>query len=281
MKYTAQQIKGKIKNLGLKTGCDPRLLIRIYMMERILERLAASKYKEHFIIKGGILVTSLIGISQRTTMDIDTTITGFNLEEEEIKIIMDEIINTKIDDGISFKIVNIEQIMSDMDYPGLRIRIDAFIDKIIVPIIIDISTGDIITPKEINYKYKLLLEDKEINISTYNLETILSEKLQSILSRGIANTRMRDFYDIYVLSSIYEKAINYNVLAKAFAATCKHRKTESLLNNYIEIIDTIKNDIGLKSLWNQYINKYAYAANISFDNTITSIEKLIKSIKEQ
>lgn len=279
MKYTAEQIKGKIKALGIKKNCDPRLLIRIYMMERILERLSLSKYKECFVLKGGMLVTSLVGISQRTTMDIDATIRNFDLNEENAKSIITEIINVDADDDIKFSIKKVEDILADMEYPGIRLYIDASIEKMIVPIKIDISTGDVITPKEIEYKYKLLLEDREIDVYSYNLETVFAEKVEAILTRGIAGTRMRDFYDIYTLTGIYDESIDYKTLSKAFKATCNHRGIEGILGNEENIVSNIASDEGLKTLWNNYRKKYTYAENIEFEDTVKSLEKLINRIK--
>ena len=200
MALTQEQIKGRIRNIAKDNKADARVLIRIYMMERFLERVANSPYAEKFVIKGGILVTSMVGVSLRSTMDIDTTVRNINLSEKDVLRIVKEICDIDMDDDISFVIKEISDIMDDMEYPGIRVSLDAALGKMITPIKIDISTGDVITPGAIEYEYKLMLEDRTIQLWSYNLETILAEKMQTILSRGILNTRMRDFYDIYTLA---------------------------------------------------------------------------------
>ena len=220
MYLTPAQIKGRIKNVAKQNGSDPITLLRIYMMERFLERITYSKYKDDFIVKGGILVTSMIGISMRSTMDIDTSIRNFDLTKEETTRIVSEIKDISLDDHIEFILNDVSDIMDNMEYPGIRIHMDAKLENLIVPIKIDISTGDVITPREIRYEYPLLLEDKSIQLWSYNLETILAEKIQTILSRGLLNTRMRDFYDVTTLFDCYNDSINYNDLSLAFDKTC-------------------------------------------------------------
>ena len=229
MYLTPTQIKGRIKNVAKQNGSDPITLLRIYMMERFLERITYSKYKDDFIVKGGILVTSMIGISMRSTMDIDTTIRNFDLTKEETTKIINEIKDISLDDHIEFILNDVSDIMDDMEYPGIRIHMDAKLENLVVPIKIDISTGDVITPGEVRYDYPLLLEDKSIQLWSYNLETILAEKIQTILSRGLLNTRMRDFYDVTTLFNRYKDLINYNDLSLAFDRTCRKRETLSLL----------------------------------------------------
>ena len=220
MYLTPAQIKGRIKNVAKQNGSDPITLLRIYMMERFLERITYSKYKDDFIVKGGILVTSMIGVSMRSTMDIDTTIRNFDLTKEETTRIINEIKDISLDDHIEFILNDVSDIMDNMEYPGIRIHMDAKLENLIVPIKIDISTGDVITPREIRYEYSLLLENKSIQLWSYNLETILAEKIQTILSRGLLNTRMRDFYDVTTLFDRYNDSINYNDLSLAFDKTC-------------------------------------------------------------
>ena len=199
MALTQEQIKGRIRNIAKDNKADARILIRIYMMERFLERVAHSQYAENFVIKGGILVTSMVGVALRSTMDIDTTIRNMNLSKSDVKTFVTEICSINLDDEVSFIIKDISDIMGEMEYPGIRVSLDAVMGKMITPIKIDISTGDVITPRAIEYDYKLLLEDRTIRLWSYNIETILAEKLQTLLSRGILNTRMRDYYDIYTL----------------------------------------------------------------------------------
>ena len=280
MYLTPAQIKGRIKNVAKQNGSDPITLLRIYMMERFLERITYSKYKDDFIVKGGILVTSMIGISMRSTMDIDTTIRNFDLTKEETTRIVNEIKDISLDDHIEFILNDVSDIMDNMEYPGIRIHMDAKLENLIVPIKIDISTGDVITPREIRYEYPLLLEDKSIQLWSYNLETILAEKIQTILSRGLLNTRMRDFYDITTLFDRYNDQINYNDLLLAFDKTCSKRETLSLLEHYEEILCSISEDSTLQNLWKNYCRKYKYASHIEFSTNLEIIKQLMSQMLE-
>lgn len=274
MALTAEQVKGKIKSLAKKNEADARALMRIYMMERFLERVAVSQYACNFIIKGGILVTSMVGIAMRTTMDIDTSIRNFNLSEEDARRIVEEISSINLDDGIQFHIKEVSRIMDEMEYPGIRIAMDAVMGMMTTPIKIDISTGDIITPRAIEYSYQLMLEKRSINLWSYNLETILAEKLQTVLVRGVLNTRMRDFYDIRMLLAGYADQIEPQVLRKAFHATCEKRSSLQLEDQGMEIIAAIAEDDILKGLWISYQRKFAYAANITYTDAIDGVTRL-------
>lgn len=280
MSLTPAQIKGRIKNVAKKNNADPRTLMRIYMMERFLERVSKSKYAEDFIIKGGILVTSMIGVALRTTMDVDTTIRNFDLSEEEALRIVTEICAIDMEDDVSFVIKDVSRIMDTMEYPGIRIGLDAIIGEMLTPIKVDISTGDAITPRAIEYDYKLLLEERSIKLWSYNLETILAEKLQTILARGTLNTRMRDYYDIYVLTITYMDEIDSSTLKKAFAATCKNRNTAELLECSDEIISKISEDTELVKLWTRYQKKYSYAEEILYESIIEIMQKLNNYVKQ-
>ena len=280
MYLTPAQIKGRIKNVAKQNGSDPITLLRIYMMERFLERIMYSKYKDDFIVKGGILVTSMIGISMRSTMDIDTTIRNFDLTKEENTRIVNEIKDISLDDHIEFILNDVSDIMDNMEYPGIRIHMDTKLENLIVPIKIDISTGDVITPREIRYEYPLLLEDKSIQLWSYNLETILAEKIQTILSRGLLNTRMRDFYDVTTLFDRYNDQINYNDLLLAFDKTCSKRETLSLLEHYEEILCSISEDSTLQNLWKNYCRKYKYASHIEFSTNLEIIKQLMSQMLE-
>jgi predicted nucleotidyltransferase component of viral defense system len=278
MKLTTEQIKGRIKAIAESNGADARTLMRLYMMERFLERISNSKYKENFIVKGGILVTAMVGVSLRSTMDIDTSLKNQNLSINDTWHILEEIINIDLNDGVTFRIKDVFNIMDEMEYPGIRFTLEAIMGKLVTPMKIDISTGDIITPSAIEYQYKLLLENRTITLWAYNLETILSEKLQTILSRGILNTRMRDFYDIRILLSVYDKFIDVDMLKKAFEVTCKKRDTEILQIDGSKIIKNISGDAQLQILWKSYQSKYSYASNIKYEEVIESLKKLWSKI---
>lgn len=274
MQMTPEQIKGRIRNVARENKTDARTLMRMYMMECFLERIASSQYKDNFILKGGMLVSAMVGIALRSTMDIDTSIKNQSLSVEDAKRIVNDIKDIDLGDGVTFEVKTVSNIMEAMDYPGIRVTMNAVMGKLVTPLKIDISTGDVITPKAIEYTYTLLLNDRSIILWSYNLETILAEKLQTVLARGLLNTRMRDFYDIRTLLSIYEQNINADLLKRAFEATCKKRNTENLKENALEIITSIRDDMQLHTLWKSYQNKYPYAANISYDDTISGIQLL-------
>lgn len=278
MQLTPEQVKGRIKNVAKENKADARTLMRIYMMERFLERVSNSKYKDNFIIKGGMLVTAMVGVANRSTMDIDTSIKNQNLSAEDVRRIVDEMKDIDLGDGVTFEIKEVSSIMDEMEYPGIRFTMNAIMGKLITPMKIDISTGDVITPRAIEYPYKLLLDDRSIRLWSYNLETILAEKLQTVLARGLLNTRMRDFYDIRTLLSIYEQEIDENVLKDAFKATCKKRETENLKAEGSQIITAIEGDVQLHNLWKSYQKKYPYATDISYENIMESTKSLFDKI---
>lgn len=279
MGFTPEQIKGRIKSVAKQNNADARTLMRIYMMERFLERLAQSEYRDNFIIKGGILVTAMIGIAHRSTMDIDTSMKNLNLSAEDALRVVNQVKDIDLDDGVSFDVKDVSNIMDEMEYPGIRVTMNANVGRLITPLKIDISTGDVITPRAIEFNYDLLLEDRSISLWSYNLETILAEKLQTVLARGILNTRMRDFYDIRMLLDTYEDKVNKVVLKDAFAATCNKRGTDHLQEQAEEIIKIIEADEQLQVLWRAYQKKYSYAAEIDYASVINGVRKLMDWIR--
>ena len=279
MGFTPEQIKGRIKSVAKQNNADARTLMRIYMMERFLERLAQSEYRDNFIIKGGILVTAMIGVAHRSTMDIDTSMKNLNLSAEDALRVVNRVKDIDLDDGVSFDVKDVSNIMDEMEYPGIRVTMNANVGRLITPLKIDISTGDVITPRAIEFNYDLLLEDRSISLWSYNLETILAEKLQTVLARGILNTRMRDFYDIRMLLDTYEDKVNKAVLKDAFAATCKKRGTDHLQEQAEEIIKIIEADEQLQVLWRAYQKKYSYAAEIDYASVINGVRKLMNWIR--
>ena len=279
MGFTPEQIKGRIKSVAKQNNADARTLMRIYMMERFLERLAQSEYRDNFIIKGGILVTAMIGVAHRSTMDIDTSMKNLNLSAEDALRVVNQVKDIDLDDGVSFEVKDVSNIMDEMEYPGIRVTMNANVGRLITPLKIDISTGDVITPRAIEFNYDLLLEERSISLWSYNLETILAEKLQTVLARGILNTRMRDFYDIRMLLDTYEDKVNKAVLKDAFAATCKKRGTDHLREQAEEIIKIIEADEQLQVLWRAYQKKYSYAAETDYANVISDVRKLMDWIR--
>jgi len=269
---TSTQLKALIRNLSQRLNVEAEVLWRNFMIERFLERVAVSSYKRNFILKGGMLIAAMVGIGTRTTMDLDATIKGHTITEHEIIVIINEILNTPFDDGVIFSYQNIEEIREGAEYPGYRVSLSAVFDKTRQTVKIDITTGDIITPSEIEYSYKLMFENRAICLMAYNLETILAEKFEAIITRGIANTRMRDFYDIYILSST--QSINIKTFNMAIHKTVSRRNTINQMADVKEIIRMIEMSSIMIDLWQRYQQKYSYASDIVWESVIKSIKVL-------
>ena len=276
---SARQLKDLIRNLSKKKSADAQILMRNYMMERFLERISLSEYKDKFILKGGMLVAAMVGLDARATMDLDATIKGANVSLTDVETIISNIIAIPIDDGVSFCIKRISEIMEEADYPGVRVSMETKFDGVITPLKIDISTGDVITPREIRYRFNLMLEDRTIEVWAYNLETVLAEKLETVISRNVTNTRMRDFYDIYILQKLYGEKLKKQVLWKALVATAKKRGTLDLIesNDIREIFDEIEASPVMESLWKTYQKNYSYAADVSWHIIMEFIRDLYQT----
>jgi predicted nucleotidyltransferase component of viral defense system len=245
------------------------------MMERFLERIAVSDYKHNFILKGGMLIAAMVGIDARTTMDMDATIKGQNLSKTELTAIIEDILKMQIEDGALFSFQGIEEIREEAEYPGYRVSIGAVFDKTRQMLKIDTTTGDAVTPKEIDYDFKLMFEDR-ISIMAYNLETVLAEKFETIITRGVTNTRTRDFYDVYVLINTY--AFDAKIFRTALDKTAEKRGTTKQMSagtmNTIDFI--MKNEI-MADLWQKYQKKYFYAGDISWVMVISAVKALAEN----
>ena len=279
---TARQLKDLIRNLSKKKSADAQILVRNYMMERFLERISLSEYKNQFILKGGMLVAAMVGLDARATMDLDATIKGTNVSVEDVEMIISQIISIHLDDGVSFRIKRISEIMEEADYPGVRVSMETKFDGVITPLKIDISTGDIITPREIKYNFNLMLENRTIEVWAYNLETVLAEKLETVISRNVTNTRMRDFYDIYILQKLYGEQLSKDVLWDALVATAKKRETlEQIETEDIdEVFDEIQSSSVMENLWKTYQRNYSYSADIPWHTIMKSIRTLYEIISK-
>ena len=276
---TSTQLKALIRNLSREKNVKAEILLRNFMLERFLERISLSKYKDQFVLKGGMLIAAIIGIDARSTMDMDTTISGFNLNEEELEIVIKNILAVPLDDGVIMELRKLESIRDEAEYPGIRVSINASLDKTKQTMKIDITTGDQITPRAVEFPYKLMLEDRSICILSYNLETVIAEKMETILSRGITTTRMRDYYDIHILMILHEKEIDENILKEAFKKTSRHRSSfENIKNNGNEYIKMIEESETLSKLWEQYKSKNNYAADVKWDDAIKSVKKTCQII---
>ena len=271
---TAKQLKDLIRNLSKKKSADAQILMRNYMMERFLERMSVSQYQDKFILKGGMLVAAMVGLDARATMDIDATIKGTDVNVEAVERIVSDIVSVPLEDGVTFRIKQISEIMDEADYPGVRVSMETEFDGVRTPLKIDISTGDVITPKEIQYSFKLMLEERFIDVWAYNLETVLAEKLETVISRNITNTRMRDFYDIHILLKLYGNTLDAQVLREALQATAKKRGTERYLRDVAAIFNEVQNDPNMQKLWNAYQKKFSYAEDISWDTVMGAVKEL-------
>ena len=265
-------LKAKVSNLSNETNIPNKYLIQSFMFEALLRRISISHYKEKFIIKGGLLLSSIFGVNLRSTMDLDTTIKGLPLDKDTIRKVINEIISIKIDDGIKLHIENIKDIREEELYSGFNVNLNGEFDGLRTNLMIDITTGDVITYKEVEFKYNTLFDNETINIMTYNYETIIAEKFESVISRNLDNTRMKDYYDLFMFVSLKWNNINKITLKEAIYNTSKNRGTLDYMNSVNSYIDLISDDSRLKSLWNNYRRTYEYAKEISYDNTIKAIK---------
>ena len=271
----AKSLMDKSRNLAASCNITANEVLQNYMFERILERLSVSKYKNNFILKGGLLLSSIMGIDTRTTMDMDTCIKGIDLTDEQLYEVLQEILNVDVGDNVSFEIKNSKPIREEDTYGGLRYNIVAKFDNIKVDLSIDIATGDLITPREIEYDYKMMFEDRTLKIMTYNIDSIIAEKFQTVIARGILNSRMKDYYDLYYL--ITYKEFSKENLKKAIIKTFNKRDTE--IDKIDDVLSEIKESEFLGEMWTSYSKQYSYSNNIKFEQVLSVIETLKKLIK--
>ena len=265
-------LKARASNLSKKTNIPNKYLIQNFMFEALLKRISKSKYKDKFIIKGGFLLSSIFGVNLRSTMDLDTTIKGLPLDRETITNVINEIIRIDVEDNVRLDIENIKDIREEELYSGFEVNLKAEFDGLKTNLMIDITTGDVITYEEIEFKYSTLFDNEIINIMTYNYETIIAEKFESIISRNIDNTRMKDYYDLYMFVNLKWNDINKDTLRKAIINTSKARETLDYIDNASKYIELISDDERLKALWNSYQNNYEYVKDIKFVDVINAIK---------
>lgn len=275
---TSAQVKSIVNTIAKQQNLKPQEVFQMYFFERVLKRIEKSRYRDIFIIKGGLLIASLIGIESRTTMDMDVTIKGMAVNKDSITSMMKEILKKDTDDGTTFSLKDISEIRENDDYEHYRISIMAHLGKINNPMKLDITTGDFITPKEQLYEYPLMFDSGYINIMAYPIETILAEKIETIIRRNIATTRMRDFYDVYVLYKLYQQTINFDLLKIAIQNTSSQRDSVMLIQESKEITDDIKIDSQLKRNWVNYINDNSYVGDIEFFEVIEILEEVLQKI---
>ena len=276
---TSEKLKGKIKSFSEKSNLKAQEVLQMYFFERFLTRLEKSKYRAKFIIKGGFLISSIIGIQNRTTMDIDTTIKGVPIKEEIIKEIILEILNIEVNDEIEFVLGKIENIREISEYENYRLHLTANFEKIKNPLKIDITTGDVIIPSEIEYSYETIFKEK-LNILVYSLETLIAEKYETIIKRNITTTRLRDFYDIYMIFKLKNDKIDVNNLKQAIWETAKNRNSMEEILESKEILEDVKNDEYLNKQWNIYKKENKYVDNIQFSEILKLLNKIADIVQE-
>ena len=262
-----------------KRKLQPQEVLQIFLLERILERLAKSPYKNNFILKGGLLISSMLGISERTTMDMDTTVTGINVEEDEIEKVIQEILLIDVGDNIEFEFERLVTIREKDDYNNFRAFLVAHYGKISNKIKVDITTGDEITPGAVQYSYKTILHDDEIDIMAYNTETIIAEKYETVIRRNIGTSRARDFYDLYMFYHMYKESIHPKILKLAVTRTAKKRESLQIMLEWKEIIRDMREDTALKVLWNNYCINNTYAAEIPYEEVMEIILRIAELLE--
>lgn len=277
----AMQLKAVVKSMARDKKISAQLVLQNYMLERFLERVSLSPYRENFIIKGGFLIASMVGLDSRATMDIDATIKGYPVNSETIQTMVEEILAIPVDDNISFEFRSVGDIREGDEYTGYRVTLTANYEKMAVPLKLDITTGDKITPKEIEYEYKLMLEDRSIRVLAYNLPTILAEKLETVISRGDQNTRPRDYYDIYILTKLQSENIDLTTLRDALQATAEKRGSVAVVKQYREIMQVVRSSPVMKRQWGDYRKDFDYAAGIEFEETCDVILAMMDHLQSQ
>jgi len=271
---TSTQLKAKARNLSAKTNIPSHIIQRNYFLERFLERVSLSRYKDSIILKGGVLITSLLGIEERATVDLDATMMARSLTEPEIKEILAEVLQIDLHDSVVFSYKDTEETRIEADYPGFRVTLNVKLDKLRDTIKIDFTAGDVITPNPVEYGYRLMFEDREIRVLAYNLETILAEKFNSVLSLSVVNTRMKDYYDIHMLITQHGNSIDKSVFAEALKNTAKQRNTFALVPQAESIVSTIAENSATAELWKRYQTANKYASGIDFITVTASLQFL-------
>ena len=274
-----ESLKGKVKNIAKSKRLSSQEVLQMFFFERFLERLSHSKYKFNFVIKSGLLISSMIGIDNRTTMDMDTTVKGIPLKEDVIKNIILEILGIEVGDGIQFEVTDITHIREEDEYENFRAHLTAIFGKIRNAMKIDITTGDVITPKEIEYVYPCMFREEGLKVLAYPIETILAEKYESIIKRNISTTRMRDFYDLYSLYHLRKEEIDFDVLKQAILSTARKSDSISFIQEANEIINDIKEDSYLKALWKVYLKDNPYIKELNFFDTVEVVKIIAEKVE--
>ena len=271
----AMSLKAKIRNIAKQKNIPAQVILQNYMFERLLVRLSASEYKEKFVLKGGMLVAAIVGLDNRATMDLDTTLKNLPLTPETIRSALEDVCDIAFDDGVVFEVGTISPIREDDIYGGYRVMLNAKFDTLLTPLSIDVSTGDAITPHAVQYNFSEIFDDeKSYELWAYNIETVMAEKVETILRRGVFNTRPRDFYDAYILTTTQK--FDKTVFADALRATANHRGTTQQIADVPSILHNIEESLELKTMWDKYRKQFSYAKDITYEQIMDSIKTLLK-----
>lgn len=273
------QLKAVIKNMAKEKHISAQLVMQNFMLERLLERISVSNYKSNFILKGGFLIAAMVGLDTRATMDMDATIKDLQVNEDTVHQMFEEICQIGLEDEVVFSFNSIGEIREGDEYTGYRVCLTANYPPMAVPLKLDINTGDKITPREIEYRFKLLLEDRSISILAYNLETVMAEKLETVISRGDQNTRPRDYYDVYILTKLQHSNINLESLKQALIATSHKRDSNDIIANYRSIMESVKESKVMQEQWIVYQKNFEYASDVEFDDACDAVLQIMDKLK--
>ena len=274
----AMQLKAMINKKARELGVHPQRVMQNYLLERLLERVSASDYSDRIIVKGGMLIGSLLGLERRTSMDLDTTVRGLELTREKASEVFRGICAVRVDDDITFEVTGCEDIRETDDYPGLRVHLMARYGPMATPLKVDVTTGDRITPSAVAYDYPLLFDERSIHIMSYPVETVMAEKLETVLSRGIANTRLRDYYDIHMLWLMRRDRIDLSTLGEVLAATVEKRGSAPAASDFEDVMDAIRNDASMTARWNAYAKGNDYSKDLSFETVCTTTLEVLRAL---
>lgn len=274
----SMQLKAMIKKRAKESNIRAQLVMQTYMLERLLKRISLSRYKGNFILKGGFLIAAIVGLNTRATKDLDTTIKGLKLTHEVVREVFTEVCQIKAQDNLKYELTDIANIREADRYAGIRVKFKGTYETLCVPLFIDITAGDKITPEEVSFKIPSMFDKESIEVFAYNLETVLAEKLETIFSRGIVNTRPRDFYDVFILVKLHKTDLNYDILKQALNATGKRRGSLNFLKNYKEIMAQINNDKDMTGFWRGYQREFNYARETEFNEICEVITNLLDEL---
>lgn len=270
----AMSLKARIRNIAKQKNIPAQVILQNYMFERLLVRLSVSEYKEKFVLKGGMLVAAIVGLDNRATMDMDTTLKNLPLTPEAIRNALEQICSISLDDDVSFEIGDISPIREDDLYGGYRVMVKAKLDTMLIPLSIDVSTGDVMTPDAIQYNFSEIFDDgKSYELWAYNIETVMAEKVETILRRGVFNTRPRDFYDTYILATTQK--FNIQLFLEALKATANHRGTTEQIADVKGILKNIQESLELQKMWSKYRKQFAYAKDIEYEQIMEVLRTLM------